>query len=227
METDNKLPGQTNTGRNRPGRATWIGLFIALFGMLIIRQIFRMINPDPGTGVVIVREASYFALAGLLLWLVTHLEKLPLTSIGIGTSVWWKSALWGLVTTVLCGGAAGALVHLTGYGHGQASSSMDRLPLWLIVVIVFRAGIVEELFYRGYAIERLQAVGLARPVAAIVPLILFALAHYTGGVANILIALVLGAILTGFYLWRRDLVANIMAHTMVDLVANVLGKIGK
>jgi len=57
----------------------------------------------------------------------------------------------------------------------------------------------------------------------LLPLLLFAAAHYTGGAADILIALVLGAILTGFYLWRRDLVANIIAHTLVDLVANLSG----
>lgn len=211
----------------RPGPATWVGLFLALFGMLLIRQIFRMINPDPGTGLVVVREVFYFASAGALLWLVTHWERLPLTSIGLRTSVWWKSVLWGLVTMVLCGGVAAVLVQLTGYGHGPGSSAMDRLPLWLIVVIVFRAGIVEELFYRGYAIERLQAVGLGRAASAVLPLLVFAIAHYTGGAANILIALVLGAILTGFYLWRRDLVANIIAHTLVDLVANVLGHLAK
>jgi uncharacterized protein len=216
---------ETTAATARPGLATWTGLFIAFFAMLLIRQVFRMINPDPGPALVVVREALYFASAGALLWLVTHWEKLPLTSIGLGTSVWWKSVLWGLVTMVLCGGIAAVLAQLTGYGHGP--SSMERLPLWLIVVIVFRAGIVEELFYRGYAIERLQALGLGRAASAVLPLLVFAVAHYTGGAANILIALVLGAILTGFYLWRRDLVANIIAHTLVDLVANVLGRLSK
>ena len=45
---------------------------------------------------------------------------------------------------------------------------------------------------------------------------------WTGGVANIVIALALGAILTGFYLWRRDLVANMIGHGLVDFAANVL-----
>ncbi len=33
----------------------------------------------------------------------------------------------------------------------------------------------------------------------------FSFAHWSGGAANVLIALAAGAILTGFYLWRRDL----------------------
>lgn len=216
---------EETTGTARPGLATWIGLFIALFGMLVIRQVSRMVHPDPGPALVVVREALYFACAGVLLWLVTHLEKLPLTSIGWGTSVWWNSVLWGLVTMLVCAGVAAFLAHLTGYG--KAPASLARLPLWLIVVIVFRAGIVEELFYRGYAIERLQALGLGRAASALLPLLVFGVAHYTGGAANILIALALGAILTGFYLWRRDLVSNILAHTLVDLVANVLGHLSK
>jgi membrane protease YdiL (CAAX protease family) len=37
-----------------------------------------------------------------------------------------------------------------------------------------------------------------------------------------LIALVLGGILTGFYLWKRNLVANIFAHFLIDFIPNVL-----
>jgi hypothetical protein len=32
-------------------------------------------------------------------------------------------------------------------------------------------------------------------------------------------------ILTGFYLWRRDLVANMIGHGLVDFVANVLPRL--
>jgi len=81
-------------------------------------------------------------------------------------------------------------------------------------VVVFRAGIVEELFYRGYTMERLQSMGLSRGAAAIIPLAIFSVGHWTGGVANILIAAVLGGVLTAFCLWRRDRVANIFAHTL-------------
>jgi hypothetical protein len=36
---------------------------------------------------------------------------------------------------------------------------------------------------------------------------------------------VTGVILTGFYLWRRGLVANMIGHGLVDIVANVLPKL--
>jgi membrane protease YdiL (CAAX protease family) len=56
----------------------------------------------------------------------------------------------------------------------------------------------------------------------LVPLLIFGLAHWTGGAANILIALVLGGILTAFYQWRRDLLSNMFGHFLVDFAANVL-----
>ncbi|HLW34588.1 MAG TPA: hypothetical protein VKS98_02920 [Chthoniobacterales bacterium] len=37
-----------------------------------------------------------------------------------------------------------------------------------------------------------------------------------------MIAFALGAVLAGFYLWRRDLMANIIGHFLVDFVANVV-----
>jgi len=208
---------------SRRSIATWIGLFVSLFGMLIVRQVIRVAFPAGGTGPTALREALHFAIAVVLILLVTRLEKLPLTSIGLGTSTWWKSLAWGLVTAVICAALALVLIRLTGYGHGPAA--LDRLPLWLVTTVVFRAGIVEELFYRGYAIERLQAVGLSRWAAAIIPLAIFSIGHWTGGAANILIAAALGGVLTLFYLARRDLVANMFAHTLVDFVANVVPRL--
>ena len=102
------------------------------------------------------------------------------------------------------------------------SAAFEKLPLWLITLIVIRAGVVEELFYRGYAIERLRMIGLGPFWSVTIPLVIFSLGHWSGGTANILIALAAGIILTGFYLWRRDLVANMIGHGLVDFVANVL-----
>ena len=204
---------------------TWIGLFLSLFGMLIVRQAVSYFWPNPTFTSAIWKESLIWLIAIILLILVRRGERLPFTSIGIGTSPWWKSILWGLVLTVICAVVAGALAALTGYGHGAGSGAFEKLPLWLITSIVFRAGVVEELFYRGYAIERLQSLGLGRFWAAVIPLVIFALGHWTGGWANIVIALALGAILSGFYLWRRDLIANMTGHFLVDFVANVLPKL--
>ena len=201
---------------------TWLGLFISMFGMLVVRQAFRAITAEPGTALTLVREACMFLLAGALIWLVRRGEGLPLTSIGIGTSSMWKSLMWGVLVAVACTIPAAVIASVTKYGHGEASQAFAKLPLWVITIVVVRAGVVEELFYRGYALERLPTLGMGRLAASAISVAIFGLGHWTGGAANILIALVLGAILTVFYQWRRDLVANMFGHFLVDFVGNVL-----
>jgi membrane protease YdiL (CAAX protease family) len=223
MESMSTQAIAVNGPRQATTVATWIGLLMSLFGMLAIRQVFRAFWPEPTVLSTVVRELSFWLLGAALIWLIRSAEGLPLNTIGLGTTKLWKSLAWGPAITVLCLLAAVMLAHLTGYGHRK--SAFDRFPLWLVTWTVFRAGILEELFYRGYAIERLRSLGFNRWVAAGVPLLIFSIAHWTGGWANIAIAFVVGAILTAFFLWRKDLVANMMAHTLVDLIGNVLPRL--
>lgn len=77
----------------------------------------------------------------------------------------------------------------------------------------------------GYAIERLHALHVPRWLAAAVPLLIFGVGHWTGGWANIVLALALGAVLAAFYLWKRDLLANMIGHFLVDFVPNVVTRL--
>ena len=205
--------------------ATWIGLVLSLFAMVVIRQVFVFFVPETTVASAVLKEAFIWVSAVVLLVIIRRGERLSFRSIGLGTARWWKSILWGLVIAVVSAAVVGGLAYLTGYGHGPGSAAFEKLPLWLITLIVFRAGVVEELFYRGYAIERLRMIGLGRFWSVTIPLVIFSLGHWSGGAANILIAFAAGAILTGFYLWRRDLVANMIGHGAVDFVANVLPRL--
>lgn len=205
--------------------ATWAGLFLSLFAMVVIRQALAFFVPEITFAWAILKETLIWASAAALLLIIRRGERLPMRSIGLGTARWWVSIFWGLVIAVVSAAVVGSLAYLTGYGHGPGSAAFEKLPLWLITAIVLRAGVVEELFYRGYAIERLRMVGLGRFWSVTIPLVIFSLGHWSGGAANILIAFAAGLILTGFYLWRRDLVANMVGHGLVDFVANVLPKL--
>ncbi|HXY25843.1 MAG TPA: type II CAAX endopeptidase family protein [Candidatus Acidoferrum sp.] len=204
----------------------WIGLFASLFGMLMIRWIIPRLFPGPQSPQsVLTREVGHYCLAASLLLLVRFGEKRSLRTIGIGTSAWWKSLLWGLATFVICMAAALVLAKLTHYTGGEAGKAFEQLPTWLVTLTVLRAGIVEEICYRGYAMERLKELSGSKMLAFVLPLVIFGVGHWTGGWANIVIALVLGGILAGFYLWRRDLIANILGHFLVDFTANVLPRL--
>jgi membrane protease YdiL (CAAX protease family) len=227
METDNVgapfglTSNQSSVNKTVPP-ATWAGLAISLFAMVAIRQVFVFFVPEPTFASSLLKEALIWLNAVALIVIIRRGEHLSLRSIGLGTAPWWKSILWGFIIAIVSAVAVGALAYVTGYGHGPGSSAFENLPLWLITAIVFRAGVVEELFYRGYAIERLRMIGLGRFWSVTIPLVIFSLGHWSGGAANILIAFAAGLILTGFYLWRRDLAANMIGHGLIDFVANVL-----
>jgi membrane protease YdiL (CAAX protease family) len=208
--------------RSRPW--TLAGLAIALGGIpLVIFLYYRLGGPAGGVAPVLAREGAIFVLIALLLWIVLKREQLPLTSIGLSTERLGRSLLWGLAGAVLL--AVGValslgLLHVLGLSYGSGGSG--KLPIWAMLIVFVRAGIAEELFYRGYAIERIQALTGSRILAVLLPLACFALFHYRQGVAGVIIALILGAVMTGFYLWKRNLVANIFAHFLVDVVPNIL-----
>jgi CAAX protease family protein len=226
MEADNvgapfalvgdRLSPQKNT------RATWVGLFLSLFAMVVIRQAFVFFVPEITFAAATLKEMLIWASAAALLIIIRRGERLPFRSIGLGTCHWWKSIAWGLAIAVVSAAVVGGLAYLTGYGHGPGSAAFEKLPLWLVTLIVVRAGVVEELFYRGYAIDRLRMIGLGRFWSITIPLVIFSIGHWSGGAANILIAFAAGLVLTGFYVWRRDLAANMIGHGLVDFVANVV-----
>jgi uncharacterized protein len=208
---------------------TYLGLALALFGVPLLIFIFQStVAPGPYTNqFVITKELSIFALTGVLLLLITKGEKLGLDSIGLHNHNWGKSILWGLIGTVIAIAALALLLFIfpkvgIKFGEGSESTRYKNVSLWVMTLMVLRAGIVEEICYRGYAIERLQKLTGNWIVYFLIPLILFGLFHYRQGVGGIIISFVAGAILAILYLKRRDLKANIITHFLVDFLPNVL-----
>jgi membrane protease YdiL (CAAX protease family) len=219
---------QVSSASSRPGqvkRATFLGLALALFGVLVARQLVKQIFPTLTISAAICKELLIWLCAVALLIVIWRGERLSLKSVGIGTFSVKKSLLWSVPLTLICFVIAAFLSIVTHFNGGKSGEAMSKLPLWVTTLIVLRAGIVEEFFYRGYAIGRLELLGLSRYAAAAIPLVIFGVAHWTGGWANIVIALALGVVLSAFYLWRRDLVANMIAHFLVDFIANIVPKL--
>ena len=203
---------------------TYAGIAIALFGIPAMTTLHRLLAADrTATGGIVGRELAILAITAVLLWIVVKREKLPLSSIGLRTDQLGRSLAWSLALAAVCLAAAVACLAVYGamgihYGEGQAISR--TLPVTTLAVV--RAGFCEEVLYRGYAIERLQSLTGSKWIAAGISLTLFAAFHFRQGVAGVFLALVLGSILTAFYLWKRDLLSNIAAHFLVDFIPNVL-----
>jgi membrane protease YdiL (CAAX protease family) len=205
--------------------ATTIGLAIALFAIpLFVAGYRRLTGPYHSNLQLVIRDAGVLILVALLLWLVKTQESLPFASIG------WQNRL-GRSLVRGCVLALSSLLVTVGlyvlFQHfdvhlGESDRGSFQPSLWVIVLGMLRAGIAEEIFYRGYAIERLQSLTGNTWLAASVPLVVFAASHYPQGLGGVIAVFVIGAVATVFYVKFRDLGANIIGHSLVDIVLNVL-----
>ena len=203
---------------------TLAGLAIALLGIPVIVTGQRLLSPSPtASGAVVTREIAILALTACLLWIAASRERQPLSSIGFRANRIGRSLAWGFALAIVCFAAVLAclaIYSVLGVHYGEGAAISRSLPVTLLTV--FRAGISEEIFYRGYAIERLQSLTGSKWIAAAISLAAFAGFHFRQGPAGVVLALVLGSIITGYYLWKRDLLAAMFAHFLVDFVPNVL-----
>lgn len=205
--------------------STWL---LTLGGLLIAyglpqMGLFHWLAPESDIGARLVREAIWWAMAALLIAYVVFVEQKPLLSIGLRPPT-RATYLYGVLaavvlfaSVVLCYSVLFPLLGLK--MNQQAVGQITANPLWLQVMIVARAGVVEEILYRGYPIERIEELSGSKWLAAGVSAVVFTLVHlsFWGG-AQLLVVGFGAVILALFYLWRRDLVANMLAHFLVDLV---------
>jgi len=100
-------------------------------------------------------------------------------------------------------------------------ASLAQMPMWLRLIVAVTSGPTEELLYRGFAVDQLTRL-FGRPwVAGAVAAVIFGLAHVpTWGLGFALAAdLPMGIYATAFYIWRRDLAANMFAHALGLVIA--------
>src|SRR5215471_5211202 len=105
MQTDNigasfALTPEQPSVRKKISSATWAGLAISLFAMVVIRQVLVFLAPEITFGSAVLKEALIWVSAVTLLVIIRRGEHLPMRSIGLGTARWWKSILWGVVIAV-------------------------------------------------------------------------------------------------------------------------------
>ncbi|HEY5917736.1 MAG TPA: type II CAAX endopeptidase family protein [Chryseolinea sp.] len=203
---------------------TFLGILISYFSITSLNLLFKTFYGDQlDDGPMLAKELLIFGMIGLLFWIILKKESLSLESIGLHGRKWKASIGWGLLNVVICfalGGACIYLAQLLGWKFGE-SKSFDKLSLATIAFITLRAGVAEEVFMRGYLIERLTDMTKNVYTASLLALVPFALFHFSQGYAGILISFVLGGYLTIVYIWRRDLKSNIITHFLVDFIPNV------
>jgi membrane protease YdiL (CAAX protease family) len=159
--------------------------------------------------------------------LARYREGLPLRRLGFAR-VGSSSMAIGLTLTLFFTMVVGPFAYwtVTQLNMGtfeEGLSNLATLPTWYLILTIVFVATAEELLYRAYAIESLSAITGSVGIAGAVSLLAFAAAHVPmWGWGPAFTMLVSGAVATLVYVWRRDIVALIVAHVATDLYAIVI-----
>lgn len=201
-----------------------VGLLFCLGVMSLPLGLWVNASADPVHGVVY--ELIIWGSVVATLLYVARVEKRPLSSIGFRVPG-IKDASIAILAGIFILASLAAVYYVMfpalHWNENQQMAAASASPYWLQVLIVVRAAVSEEVFFRGYAIERLHELSGSRTTAAIVSCTIFTLDHVSfWGWHHIFIAGTAGIILTLLYLWRRNLWVNMIAHFIVDGAAFLL-----
>jgi membrane protease YdiL (CAAX protease family) len=148
-------------------------------------------------------------------------EKQPLSTLWL-KPLEWQSVAWAVVLVL----ASNLVIFpatewirnavaLPGYELGMEKTI--AMPVWFRIVAVVTAGIVEETLFRGYAVTRLLRLTGSVWLAGVVSVAVFASLHLPyWGTGPVLAFFLGGLVTTAFFIWRRDLLAMIIAHIVID-----------
>jgi membrane protease YdiL (CAAX protease family) len=183
--------------------------------------------------VIVVTSVFFTPAAAVLVIVWAWLSRTPWRAIGLVRPRSWATVLvlgvaLGLAEKFLMKAIVlpllGAPANNTMFGD---LSNDPRRVLFLIFYMIVGAGFCEELFFRGYVIERLGRLMGRRPMAQFAIVVLsaafFGVLHYQQGLAGIENATIGGVLAACIYLInRRQLWLLVVMHATFDLCALAL-----
>lgn len=209
---------------NRFSVATFCGLALALLVPLLpvlLHADYRGAVPSHAQivwGLVMHWINLLALLAVVLVW-----ERRDFASIGVRPFRWSALAL-GLLAGFVISVLSGLLVNVMHLkADAQFAQNLLALPFGLRLLLVLTAGVFEETLFRGYGIGRLTTLSGSRWLAAAITWGAFVAGHAPAvGWAYLPPIAIVSALITLLYLWKRDLVLNMTAHSTVDGIGLLL-----
>jgi len=208
--------------------ATAIGLCLALFGPAGLAFVCKTFLPGrPNLVESILAQLVLVLICAMVLVILIFWERQTLSSIGIRSkslqSIAWGGAFAAFLIWIYSPflGWVMALARIPWFTEGIAK--LAAYPAWYLTVIIIIGGTAEEFLHRGYLIERLAGLTGSYSIAGLASVLVTALSHVPmWGWWTSLTFVLSGAVTTAFYLWRQDLVANIVAHVVTDFAGLVV-----
>ena len=141
-------------------------------------------------------------------------------ALGVGLVVGFAAAL--VVGTLLIVVLARKETEVASVGDVQALLPRNRAELRYGAALAINAGVVEELLFRLAMPALIFGVTGSAVAAVVASIVVFALLHVYQGVAGIVGALVIGALLMAVYLATGSILVAIVVHALFDLRSLVL-----
>jgi len=173
----------------------------------------------------VVTEAAIWLYGAVVLCLALLGERRTLASIGLRRPT-LLVPLWGFLAAIALlalGAAASFLTYKVLHRPNQAVAEIEALvrgSLGYALCLALRAGVIEEILYRGLAIEQLTTLTGSRWLGAVGATLFFVMVHAVRFDVFQLIPIATASIgFTVLYVWRRNLWINMIAHFLIDAVA--------
>jgi uncharacterized protein len=190
------------------------------------RSWFRAMAPTIGAiNVGLATEAAAWLYGMVVLAIALFWERRTLASIGLGRPTlaslgFGIGGAMAMAGSIIAGGfIVYGLLHQPEHEDAQMAAIVGSSALYAVCLAV-RAGVVEEILFRGLAIEQLSVLTGRRWPAAFLSTLVFVLSHALNfDWAQLVPVATVSIVVVGLYLWRHDLWANIIAHAAVDVVA--------
>jgi membrane protease YdiL (CAAX protease family) len=197
-----------------------LGLTVAMAGPGLVAGATRALGEPGSVAMPLAGLAALWGLLALLLVIVTRGERESLASIGLVKLRLSSVALGIALAAALILVMRLVLPLLAHYGLVDLSQGMAEVaawPVWLRLIAVITAGVVEEALWRGYALTRLAAMTGNTLFGAALSIAAFAIVHVPFWGPGIIVPVVLGSVISiAVFLWRRDLAIVAVAHALTD-----------
>jgi membrane protease YdiL (CAAX protease family) len=195
--------------------------------LVLLSPAYRLLGAPERMTTQILGQLMLWGLLAAILVIVIFWEKQPLASLSL-RPFRWSSLAWGLLLAVvtICVVMpsltwALRVAGIPGFETGMAKILI--LPVWFRAFAAITAGIIEDTLFLGYGFNRLKLITGSYWLSGVITVLVVSLLHFphwgAGPVLAYFVAVGLG---TAFFVWRRDLLANIVAHVTVDAMGLVI-----
>ena len=202
---------------------TSIALILSLFGITFLGDIFKWIyNPQSYSSVIIFSDIRKWLFALLVILIVWFWEKRKMESVGVRKleiRTVLAAVMFGVISVISGVIVLGVFINFLGIEQPETLSGITQLPLIIKLLTITTAAITEELFYRGYAIERIGELSGSYLLAGLISGVIFLGIHYSSWkLAGAIPQFIFTVSLVVFYLKKRNLIASIIMHWVINFL---------